>query len=473
MKPFKNSIKTHLLLWLSVPMLLLWLLQSILTYSLAMNLATDAFDKGLLDSVFSIFSCINFANGKISADIPPVAIAMLKENIKDKVYYRVSDENGKFIAGDAILPPPKITRRKYLGVKSAHFKMGNVMGNQARIAQVAFANPQKIDCYIFIQVAETLASRNQVADEIIISIVLPQFIMLVLFLLIVRFGVDRGLVPLELVRNAVAKRTAFDLSPIAEPGAPIEVKPLVKAINNLLQQLNNDIQSQKRFVANAAHQLRTPVAGLKTQAELALRINKQDDLKHNLELIKTSATRASRLINQLLSLAKAEPRVMTEDELHTIDFNLIIKDVCTEFVQLALSRNIDFGFENASETAFIKANKVAIHELVANLIENALIYTQNSGKVTVKVDVNKNLTKSDQAQAVLVVEDNGPGIALDERDKVFERFYRILGTKSSGSGLGLAIVKEIVKTYNGKIFLESGDNNTGLKVIVKFPLISR
>ncbi len=453
-------------------MLILWMVQSFLTYSLAMNLATGAFDKGLLDSVFSIYSCINFKNGQISADIPPVALAILKENIKDKVYYRVSDENGNFIAGDVLIPQPKIRRKKYLGIKSANFSSGNINGTQARIAQVAFAIPENPKAFMFIQVAETLQSRNQVADEIIISIVLPQFIMLVLFLLIVRFGVDRGLAPLETVRNAVAQRTPFDLSPIQERGAPNEVRPLVKAINNLLQQLNNDIQAQKRFVANAAHQLRTPVAGLMTQAELALRIDNRQDLQHNLEQIKISASRASRLINQLLSLAKAEPRVITEAELHVIDLNLIAKDVCTEFVQLALSRQIDFGFENCDEAVFIRANKLSIHELAANLVENALIYTQTGGKVTVKVNIEKNNKKHETNSALLIIEDNGPGIVYEEREKVFERFYRILGTKSSGSGLGLAIVKEIVKTYNGKIYLESNSDGIGLNAVVKFPLAS-
>ncbi len=465
------SIRTQLLAWLVIPLLVLLLVGTGLMYGLSINLATDAYDKSLLDSVYEVSSFISATDaGKIVVDLQPQALKMLKDNLKDKVFYQVLDEKGRIIAGDDELPAPDLNER--IDSQSAEYRDDTVNGEDVRIASVNFPVPGQKDQAVFIQVAETLNGREQIADEILMSVVVPQLVIIVMSALVVWFGVTRGLRPLTSVRDAVASRTPTDLRPIALDNVPKEVRPLVHSINELLDRLREDLQAQRRFVANAAHQLRTPIAGLKTQSELALRQRDPEDVAHALALINTGAERAARLANQLLALARAEPGAVDPALWQVLDLNDIAKNASRELVTQALSKNIDLGFEQSSAPALVRGDRASLHELTSNLIENAVLYTPAGGHVTARI-VNSVRAADSKHRVLLVVEDDGPGIAPDERERVFERFYRVSDRGVSGSGLGLAIVREIASVHRADVYLADGPDKCGTRVTVDFPQFTK
>jgi two-component system, OmpR family, sensor histidine kinase TctE len=465
------SIRTQLLAWLVIPLLGLLLVGTFLMYKLSSDLATDAYDKSLLDSVYEVSSFVAAnESGKIVVDLQPQALKMLKDNPKDKVFYQVLDEKGKIIAGDDELPAPDLNER--VDSKSAEFRDDTVNGEDVRIASVNFPVPGQKDQAVFIQVAETMNGRDQIAEEILTGVVVPQLVIIGLSALVVWFGVARGLRPLTSVRDAVASRTPTDLRPIALDNVPKEVRPLVHSINELLDRLREDLQAQRRFVANAAHQLRTPIAGLKTQSELALRQSDPKDIAHALNLINIGAERAARLANQLLALARAEPGAVDPTLWQVLDLNDIAKNASKELVTQALSKNIDLGFEESAAPALVRGDRASLHELASNLIENAVLYTPSGGHVTARIATS--LRPPDlEARAFLIVEDDGPGIAADERERVFERFYRVSDREASGSGLGLAIVREIASVHIAEVYLGDGPDKSGTRVTVDFPAVTR
>jgi two-component system sensor histidine kinase TctE len=307
-------------------------------------------------------------------------------------------------------------------------------------------------------------ARDRIADQILIGVIVPQFAILALSALLVWFGVRRGLVPLSKLRDAVATRSPVDLRPLPIQDVPKEVRPLVTAINELMDRLQQDMEAQRRFVANAAHQLRTPIAGLKTQSELAIRQKDMQEIQHALGLIHMGAERAARLANQLLALARTEPGAVDAGFWRELDLNTIGKNACKEFVPEALTKGIDLGFEAAHQPAVIVGDQLSLHELVCNLIHNAVLYTQAGGAVTVRIE------QVEEGHASLIVEDNGPGIPKEERERVFERFYRLIDKSVAGSGLGLAIVREIAHLHGATVSLGDGPFGVGAKVTVGFTL---
>ncbi len=448
-----------------IPILVLLLVGAGLIYGLAISLATDAYDKALLDSVYSVLNCVHLKNGQTIVDLPPQALAILRDDIKDRVYYQVTDEKGNLIAGDSVVPVPALHRNSDLA--SPDYYDSVIAGEDVRIALVRCPVPEQKNKWVYIQVAETVHSREEIGEKILINVILPQLAMVVISALVLWFGVTRGLRPLTSVRDAVAARSPLDLRPIALENTPREVRPLVQAINQLLELLREDIAKQRRFTANAAHQLRTPIAGLKMQSELALRQSNPEDIAHALNLIHVGAERAARLANQLLALARAEPGAVDAALWQKLDLNILAKEVCRELVSLALSKDIDLGFEEFEAPVMVQGDQASLHELISNLIENAVLYTPNGGHVTVRT--LRRQTVDEHARSVLIVEDNGPGIAREEREKVFERFYRISDRGVSGTGLGLAIVSEIAKIHGAQVVLDDGPDCKGTSVAVDFP----
>jgi two-component system sensor histidine kinase TctE len=460
MKPLTSSIRRQLLAWLLLPIMTLWLIGAILTYVMAINFATDAYDNSLLDSARTLIARLRFDPDHFDVDLSPEAQAIFKESQKDKFFYEVVGPTGITRAGDTNIPDP--TADDLDGIdEEPYFRYGKIDNEAVRIALVSVPVPQKKGQRVLIQIAETLKGRQELTKDILIWVVVPQLILIFLAALAVYIGVKRGLAPLKSVQQAVASRTRWDLSALQEEGAPQEVRPLVLAINDLLARIKEDIDGQRRFVANAAHQLRTPLAGLKTQTEFALRQTEPEDLRHALAQVQSSADRATHLVNQLLALAKVEPGAFRSTRLKEIDLNFIAKEATGDLVPQALRKGIDLGFEGSNGPATVSGDALTVRELVCNLIDNAVRYTQTGGKVTVNV--------SSANPVELKVEDNGPGIPEDERERVFERFYRVLGSGVSGSGLGLAIVREIAQTHQAEVTLSSGPSGDGTAVAVKFP----
>jgi len=449
-----------------IPILVLLLVGTALSYGLAISLATDAYDRGLVDEVYSIARCIQRKDGKLICDVPPTALALLQDDIHDKVYYQVLDQKLNMIAGDSAMPAMQPSAD--LAGKTSDCHGGTIGGEDVRIAMVSVPAPGDPHSIVYIRVGETMHQRERIADQILIGIAVPQLAIFSLSALLVWFGVRRGLVPLSNVRDAVASRSPVDLRPLALENVPKEVRPLVTAINDLLERLQQDLQAQRRFVANAAHQLRTPIAGLKTQSELALRQTDPKEINHALGLIHTGAERAARLANQLLALARAEPEAVDSQLWREIDLNLVGKNTCREFVSEALSKDIDLGFESSKVPVYVRGDESSLHELACNLVHNAVQYTQNGGNVTVRIEETAG---SSGAFGHLVVEDNGPGIPAEEREHVFERFYRLIDRRVSGSGLGLAIVREIANMHDGEVSVGDGPGGAGTRVSVRFKVV--
>jgi two-component system sensor histidine kinase TctE len=259
-------------------------------------------------------------------------------------------------------------------------------------------------------------------------------------------ALSRGLSPLAELQQRIRARKPDDLSPIEAGQVPEEISPLVGSLNDLLERLSHSIEAQKRFIADAAHQMKTPLAGLRTQSELALRQTDREEIHRSLLQLAKSSESATRLVNQLLALAHAEHQGPAAKPMVPVSLNDLARDVVHDWVQTSFARKIDLGFEEPEREVAVLGNPVTLRELLSNLIDNALRYTPSKGTVTVRVK-----SDAERKQAILEVEDNGPGIPPAERGRIFERFYRVLGSGTEGSGLGLAIVREVAQQHDAEV----------------------
>jgi two-component system sensor histidine kinase TctE len=308
-------------------------------------------------------------------------------------------------------------------------------------------------------VAETLDKRSRLATEIIKGVILPQFVILPVAVLLVWLALARGIAPLNELQDRIRRRESHDLSPIDERLAPEEVSPLVRSINELLGRLDQSVGLQRQFLADAAHQLKTPLAGLRMQAELAQReidAGNADpqSLRKSLQQIARGSQSAAHMVNQLLAMARADDREQATQR-QPVNLARLATETVRDFVPRSIDKRIDLGYEGPSATdrpAVVLGQPLMLRELIRNLVDNALQYTPAGGTVTVRV-----VSDPFGQVVVLQVEDSGPGIPAAERDKVFQPFYRALGTQVDGSGLGLAIVRRIADEHGAELTLEDAD----------------
>ncbi|WP_145925412.1 sensor histidine kinase [Bordetella sp. H567] len=445
------------------PLFLLWPMSVAITYVVAQNIADVPYDRALASHLRVLASQVHTVDGKAALDMTDPVRSMLRANETDSVFWLVLAGHGQYLGGDRELPLPKGADVAAPG--AVRYEDSSLRGFAIRLAytRVDAGGPSEMPALII--VAETAERRAQLANDIIKGVIIPQFVVLPIAVLLVWFGLSRGVAPLNALQQRLRARRPDDLSPIDERATPSEIAPLVVAINELLERLSATVQTQRRFVADAAHQLKTPLAGLRTQAELALRDASPDEMQTSLRQLVAGSERATRLVNQLLLLARAEnPAIIG---MAPIDLNALAREQTTLWAPQALAIGIDLGFEEAERTTAIAGNAILLAELLNNLVDNALRYTPRGGRVTVRV-------RALPGAAILEVEDSGLGIAPHERERVFDRFYRVLGTAAEGSGLGLAIVREIAQKHGATVTL--ADNPTadaplrGLKITVRFPL---
>ncbi len=444
-----TSIRRRLLMFLGGALLLLVVGAAVVTYWVAVHAANDAYDRSLLDPVLDIAANIKIDERGGSVNLPREALDALVYDQVDRLVYQVRSTDGRVIDGAPDLPPPPA-----IASGEHRFFDAPYQGSAFRMAVLHAPSG-----YV-VQVGETLHKRNRLVNEIMLTSLVPTLLMAALAIALAWIGVARGLQPLERVRSQLLRRRPGALQPFSETGAPIEIQPLVDALNQLLDQLHDASALQQRFLANAAHQLRTPLAGLQMHLELLLRDELTASVRSELERMHGATVRASRLANQLLALAKAESPKEPSNAKDRVDLMEVASAAARDWTFKAIALNIDLGFSLAPATA--SGDPLLIPELLDNLIDNALRYTPAGGTVTVT-------TGQRDGKPYLMVEDTGPGIPAAERDKVFERFYRVPGTASEGSGLGLAIVKEIVDRQGGKVAVGAGPTG-GTCVTVSFPL---
>lgn len=465
--PKTRSLLREILDWMLAPLLVVWPMSIAATYLVATAIANVPFDRDLEASVTLLAEQVKVVNGRAQIVWALPEPELLRADDLVHTYYQVLGLQGELVGGNRELLLPREEEPLAPGI--VRFRNGHVGGVDVRIAYTVLKmTPSEAGRPVLIQVAETLEKRAQLANEIIKGVILPQFLILPIAAILVWFGLSRGLRPLSRLQENIQARGADDMRPI-DPGAtPEEIVPLVASFNQLLARLGSNTQDQRRFIANAAHQMRTPLAGLRTQAELALREKDPEEVKRCLQQLATSTERATRLINQLLSLARAENRGLPGAALDTVELGALTRDVVRDWVPAALEKRIDLGFEVSTLPAVVLADPVLLRELLKNLLDNAIRYTPPEGAVTVRVAVSRP-----SGTASLEVQDNGPGIPESERHLVFERFYRVLGSGSDGSGLGLAIVREIALQHGARIELldppGADPKRPGTVIAVHFP----
>jgi two-component system sensor histidine kinase TctE len=373
------------------------------------------------------------------------------------LFYQVVAPNTRVVQGDKEIPWPPLPAKVEAG--KVLFRDDRIEAENVRIAY-AFI-PVRNMPPVVVQVAETLRKREALASSIISGVLLPQFAIIPLAVILVYLGLMRGIAPLRLLQERIHHRRPSDLSPIPVRRVPDEVRPLVVAFNQMMGRLEENLQAQHRFIAQAAHQMRTPLTGLKTQTELALSESDPAQMRLALQLIAESTDRASHMINQLLMLARAEA---SHEKLHSVvplDLDALARSVTEDWVVRAMAKRIDLGYEDYGRPLMINGVPVLLRELLTNLVDNAIKYTPSGGHVTVRALGNH--------LAMIEVEDDGIGIPVEERESIFERFYRVLGTDAEGSGLGLPIAAEIAELHQARIDLLSGANNKGSLFRVSFP----
>jgi two-component system, OmpR family, sensor histidine kinase TctE len=438
-----------MLLFLSIPLLVIVSGTAVVTYLVALRSANNAYDRSLLDPLLDIADNVRIDAAGAHVDLPQKALEALVFDQVDKVWYQIRTPQNTILEGASDLPPPPP-----LSAGQHIFFDGSYAGEPIRLAAIRTASG------FVIQVGETLHKRNRLVGEILIAELVATLLIAVACAALTWFGIGRGLIPLEHLRSELMSRGPRDLRPLAEGSAPVEIAPLVNAFNRLLARLREASMMQQRFLANAAHQLRTPLAGLQMHLELLLRRDLPGDLHSEVERIHGATVRASRLANQLLALAKAESPPDQDREAKLIDLRAIADAAARDWTSDAVNRKIDLGF--SLESALVRGDPLLLTELVDNLIDNALRYTPAGGSVTVNTGRKGEVP-------YLSVEDTGPGIPVAERAKVRERFYRIAGTPGDGSGLGLAIAQEVVDRHSGVLEIEARNGQGGACVRVSFP----
>nr|WP_307728142.1 sensor histidine kinase N-terminal domain-containing protein [Massilia terrae] len=455
----QHSLFGEILDWMLAPLLLLWPMSIAITYLVAKSIANQPFDHALKDDVTVLAQQVREVDGKVVARLPDSARDILRADDADTVYFQVTGPRGVFVTGDRDLPQP--AEDDAGDNAEVHFRNVTLHGTPVRIAyswvHLDPAQPDADTRLALVQVGETLEKRAQLANAIIKGVILPQFIILPVILALVWFALSRGLSPLAQLQERIRARRPDDLSPIDSRQVPEEISPLVGSLNDMLERLSQTIDMQKRFIADAAHQMKTPLAGMRMQSELALRQVDAGEIHRSLEQLAKSSESATRLVNQLLALARAENQPHAGLAFEQIDLVALARAVVQEWVPASFAHRIDLGFEPPDEPVFIAANALMLRELLSNLIDNAVRYTPAGGSVTVRV-------RRDGDDALLEVEDTGPGIAPAERAHVFERFYRILGSSVPGSGLGLAIVREIAQQHGAEIDIFNNPRSHSLKL---------
>ena len=454
---YRRSLLGEILDWMLAPLFLLWPMSVAITYVVAQDIANTPYDRGLRSALAVLSEQIEWPNGGAGQPLlplNPLTRVALRTHDSEGVFWKAQvvlytgagQVDGPVIGGDAALPTPKLNYEDIRPGRVAYMDQ-TINGFDVRLAyQWAYNQRYPTDDLVLLVVAEGREPRVELANAIIKGVIIPQFLVLPVAVLLIWFGLSRGVAPINALQRRLRARRPDDLSAIDEYETPAEITPLVTAMNDLLTRLSGNIEAQRRFVADAAHQLKTPLSGLRLQAELALKSAVNPETEENLHKIVAGTARATRLINQLLLMATAEnpDRV----QLVPVDLNKLARQVTEEWVEQALARGVDLGFEETDEPAMIRGQSLLLSEALNNLIDNALRYAPYSGQVTVCVALT-------ETEVRLSVQDNGPGISVEERERIFDRFYRVLGTQTHGSGLGLAIVKEIAQKHQARIDVDN------------------
>ncbi|MDB5823199.1 MAG: hypothetical protein JWR21_1903 [Herminiimonas sp.] len=451
-----HSLRVGLLKWLIGPLMAANLLGAGLTWWLAWVPAQIAFDQSLADATWALIPRLRVVAGHVEVELSHQAEQMLRVDHLDSVYFVVRGEDGRTIFGDADFPP---LREPELFNEPLPYD-GSMRDEQVRIISLKTVIGNES---VLIAAAETLRKRAVIRSEIMFSLLALESVLTLIVIATIWLAVARGLRPLETIRERLMARAPDDLSAVPQGDVPLELRPVLEALNRLLERTQAGALAKQDFLANVAHQLRTPLAGLRTQLEWVQHKHAEEpDTAHSAALMMSSLERMVRQTNQLLALARAEPSQFEKTGMQTVALHKLVENSVQHFVQEADKKKIDLGFE--LQPTSVTGDPFLLRDLVDNLIDNAIRHSPPGTSVTVSC---RQLP--DGTAGTLMVEDGGPGIPPQDREKIFDRFYR-LDDKVAGSGLGLAIVRDIAKDHDAKIILGSGLDGKGTVFAVEIPL---
>jgi two-component system sensor histidine kinase TctE len=415
-------------------------------------------DRLLLGSARIVAEQLRIEDGALQDHIPPAALELFDSADGDRIYYRVTAPNGQMVSGYSELALPINEPQQEI----PEFFDATVRARRARV--VAFLQPVLTDLgtqQVLVQIAQTMEGHEQLTRSHWRHAMVQQLVILALAGVLIMFGLHFGLQPLLRLRDAVLIRETGTFLPLPSVSMPTELAPLVIAINDYAERLDRYTSAQQVFIQNAAHQLRTPLTLLKTQVSFAVRSTDSEARDEALTAVNDTVQQAGRLVNQLLTLSAAESHEQLLASAHSVALDTVLRGVLESLSGLAQSKNIDLGFEMSPPMPPVAGHAFVVREMATNLVDNAIRYTQPGGIVTIRL--------SAYGEAVsLVVEDNGPGISADQRERVFERFYRVHDRDSGGCGLGLSIVREFANRMDASVALSTPPSGRGLAVEVRF-----
>ncbi len=458
-----GSLRLQLLRWLLVPLFLLLAVNAWFSNRAAVDTANGAFDRLLIASANAIAEQVHVQDGVLSVDLPYVALQLLESNIQERVFYRVVAPDGKTLTGYADLPLP--TARPGPGNEPSLYS-ANYQGETVHL--VALRKPlfgTAVAGTVLVVVAETAESRRALSQQIVLEGLERQALLIAATGVLVWFGLARGLQPLLRLRDSLVRRSSSDLSPIDATTLHSELRPLIEALNQHTARIERLIEGRQQFLADASHQMRTPLAEMRTQIEYSLRQPQPELAVQTLHDVHSGVDGLSRLVTQMLSLARSDPSALQHQQHGLVDAVELARNTTLDFVGAARKKQLDLGFEAGAGAVAVMGNAVLLRELIANLVDNAVVYSEPGGSIVVRA-------RGDGRVATFEVEDTGPGIPVAERDRVFQRFYRGAARQAPGSGLGLAIAAEICASHRAQITLHDGVDGRGLCVRVTLPQVA-
>lgn len=443
-----HSLTQQLRLWLLIPMLIVLTLSAMVSYARALRFANLAYDRALYRSVLAISDQVMVDDDahRLLINLPEVASNLLKFNDGDQMFLRINAPNGRLVMGEKQLHLPSLLPKANDHV----YFSGSIQGEKIRGVVYALPVSEKAaDGNILISMAETTSKRDAMVTEIVEEMLLPQILIMLLASVVIEISIRLGLKPIHTLSDEIHQRSHRDLSPIQPKSALFELQPLLDAMNSLLGRVRSSIQQQQEFIADASHQLRTPIAGLQAQIELAMR-NASNPVQHErLGMLVQSIQRMSHLIQRLLSLARTESTINDDSPHRQVSLKAVIVDTCERLISRAIEKNIELEVQLKASHDTVTGDALLLGELLANLLDNAIHYTPASGLIVLSlIDNDHGLT--------LQVSDSGVGIPLEERENVFKRFHRLQPNQGNGCGLGLAIVAEIAAWHGARIEITEG-----------------
>ncbi len=447
--PRRKTLFGQIMLWMIVPLALLWPFSLLMNYHLGRAIANSPYDRALTSQVVQLSRQVAAS----SAHARPLQDQLVLPFTVDDtpLLFQIQPYAGELLMGSRELPAPPAADE--LALNQVDVYDGQINGESVRVAymwldasSVQTDKTSAAPSLILIQVAEKLDARNRMAREILQGVVLPQIVFLPIAVLLIWFGLTRGILPLSRVQDQIQARSQFDISDLSTEQIPEEMESLITSFNHVLARLRRHIAFQKRFLTDTAHQIKTPLAGLKAQAELALQTADPLEQRKSLRQIAAASERTAHLVSQLIALARTEHLAEQQIELQPVELIQAARNQMMLAADHALQKKLELSFEAPDYEIWIQAHPMLLGELLKNLIDNAIFYTSSS--VVVRLS-------RQQDAAVFEVIDDGVGIAVDERDAVFAPFYSVLGEQSKGSGLGLAIVKQIAEIHDAHIHVHA------------------